>query len=766
MDVPRKNIWLLFFVLVLSSTVLLVSISVSRWNSLTEYYRVSQQGLAAQWFGAFSSILEQQEVILTLMGEDLLKPGTDEPEDLQARLDELMNLNPDFFSGFAVISPRGEVLERTASLDNDVTNILRAPEVRDSFAYALETDKMVLGRTYFAPRLVVPARKAIRNDQGEVLGVMTGALSVMGADGYFSQGHILGGFHRITIFRSRDHYVQYATSDELVKNFHEQPMAQSAYGNLMGILQDFSEPDRSSSRSGLGPIAFRWDAGAERGMVRGVAIYHPRYEFWLISEIEDAFLIREFLNIFASYLLVMLAFTVSMYLLFRYIDRIEKGRRRELIFQANHDALTSLPNRNYLISTFDEWMHEKPAFSLLFIDLDSFKGINDNFGHSIGDGILVELAKRFHANTNHNELLVRHGGDEFVLLTAGADRDQNEQRAATLVYQACDNIRAFDMTFSPGCSIGIAHFPEHGTRLDELLRASDIAMYEAKKKRNSVAVFRPSLEEHYLQRLKIEQLLRGAEQRGEIYMTYQPQINAAGQLHGVEALVRWHHPELGLIPPDQFIGVAEQSGGMGELGNYIVDQSLHQIQTLSQRYKMDFRLSINISLRQFAEPDFAEDFLAKLSNAGVPVHAVCLEITENLLIEDLDHFRGVLQTLHSAGVRIALDDFGTGYSSLSILRDLPIDELKIDKSFVNNILSDDTSLKMVKNIINIGRIYEMAILAEGVETEEQRQILEDCGCDLFQGYLFARPMTIDALEKYIQDEASEPGSRVSVHSTR
>ncbi|WP_150306340.1 putative bifunctional diguanylate cyclase/phosphodiesterase [Pseudomonas saliphila] len=765
MDALRKNIWLLFLLLVLSSTVLLISISVSRWNSLTEYYRVSQQGLAAQWFGAFSSILEQQEVILSLMGEDLLLRGADRPEDLRARLDDLMNLNPDFFSGFALISPQGEVLERTSNLDSDVTNILDAPEVRDSFAYALETDKMVLGRTYLTPRLVVPARKAIRNNQGEVIGVMTGALSVTGADGYFSQGHVLGRFNRVTILRSRDHYIQYATSDALVKNFHEQPMPPSAYGNLMQILQDVSEPASSGARSGLTSTAFRWDAGEERGMVRGVAIYHPRYEFWLISEIEDAFLIREFLEIFASYLLVLLAFTVSMYLLFRYIDRIEKGRRRELIFQANHDALTRLPNRNYLISTFDEWMHEKPAFSLLFIDLDSFKGINDNFGHSIGDGILVELAKRFRANTSHNELLVRHGGDEFVFLTAGSDRDQNEQRAAALIYQACDNIRAFNMTFSPGCSIGIARFPEHGAQLDELLRASDIAMYEAKKKRNSVASFRPSLEDHYLQRIRIEQLLRGAEERGEIYMTYQPQIDAAGQLHGVEALVRWRHPELGLIPPDQFIGVAEQSGGMGKLGNYIIDQSLGQIQTLCQRYKMQFKLSINISVRQFAEADFAEDFLKKLKNVGMPVHAVCLEITENLLIEDLEHFRGVLQTLHSAGVRIALDDFGTGYSSLSILRDLPIDELKIDKSFVSNIMSDDTSLKMVKNIINIGRIYEMAILAEGVETEAQRQILTDCGCDLFQGYLFARPMAIDALEKYIQDEASKPGPNVSIHST-
>jgi len=235
----RKNIWLLFFLLVLSSTVLLVSISISRWKNLTEYYRVSQQGLAAQWFGAFSSILEQQEAILTLMGEDLLNRGA-RPEDIQTRLDELMNLNPDLFSGFALISPQGEVLERTSNLTNNVTNILDAPEARDSFAYALEADKMVLGRTYAAPRLVVPARKAIRNKQGEILGVMTGALSVTGADGYFARGHVLGEFNRITILRSRDHYIQYATSDEMVKNFYRQSMANRPMGiscRFCGISQ-------------------------------------------------------------------------------------------------------------------------------------------------------------------------------------------------------------------------------------------------------------------------------------------------------------------------------------------------------------------------------------------------------------------------------------------------------------------------------------------------------------------------------------------------
>lgn len=750
MIAPKKNIWLLFFITMLSSAILLGSISFSRWNDLTNYYQARQLGLAAQWFGMFSSILEQQEAIITLVGEHITL-HQNEPEERQALLDSLMNLNPNFFSGFALISPEGKVIELTSNLEqNNVVNLLEAPQTRDSFSYALEADKMVLGRTYFAPRLVIPARKAIRNNQGDVLGVMTGALSLQGTegDGFFSFASVLGEYNRITIYRNRDHYIQYASNGELINDFHVKPVAEKSYRRLMKALGDNYEGAFPPTSPEVTQISYRWDTHSDRGTVRGVAMYNARYEFLFVSEIEESFLRKEFAGIFAIYLLIMLAFQLSMYFLFRYIDRAEKGRQKALIFQAHHDALTQLPNRNYLLAMFSEWIREKPHFSLLFIDLDNFKGINDNFGHSIGDGILVELTKRLQANINDKELLVRHGGDEFVLLTSGFPQAQNEERVAKLVYEACENIHALHMKFSPVCSIGIARFPEHGTQLDTLLRASDIAMYEAKKKRNSVEIFRPSFEEHYLHQIRIEQMLRGAEERGEIFMTYQPQVDSEGHLKGIEALVRWRQPELGLIPPDQFIGIAERSGRMVKIGEYIIDQSLSQFHTLYQHHNTHIRLSINISIRQVAEENFANHLLSKIQSKGIPLNLICLEITESLLIDDLDHMRNILQKLHSEGIRLALDDFGTGYSSLSILRDLPIDELKIDKSFVDNILKDETALKMVKNIINIGRLYKMEILAEGVETVEQMQLLKECGCDLFQGYLFSKPVAIENLERY------------------
>ncbi|MAL98524.1 MAG: GGDEF-domain containing protein [Alteromonadaceae bacterium] len=753
MNIFKKNIWLLFLLLVITSVTLLGARSASRWHEMAAHYELSQKGLVKQWFASWSALLEQHEAIITLIGYDIIERYDREPADVQARLDELMELNPELFSGFALVSPTGEVLELTSNLENDnLPNLLSLPQTRDSFAFALVTDRMVLGRTYYAPRLVVPARKAIRDEDGRVLGVMTGALSVHAKKGFFGRKSVLGPFNQVTILRSRDRYIQYATNGQAISQFHSRQMEPAAYQNLMLALESAADGDPTNLDAAYEPIVFRRNTHTERGYVRGVALYHPRYEFWLISEIEEQHLVGQFRRVLASYLVIMLAFLTGMYLLFRYIDNVDKKRRRELEFQANHDALTQLPNRNFLLKSFLQWKHERSEFSLLFVDLDNFKGINDNFGHSVGDRILVELARRFLALAGHQELVVRHGGDEFVFLTTGNSLDENEKRLSRLIYEACETVPVSERHFSPGCSIGIARLPHHGTELDELLRAADIAMYEAKKKRNSVCLFQPHLEMHYLRQMQIEQFLRGAEKRGEIYLSYQPQVDAAGNLFGVEALARWQSPELGIVAPDQFIGVAESSGQMGPLGAYIIDLALSEICGLRHRCGLDFRLSINISVRQFADDTFVRNLIFKVQESGIPFGRLCLEVTENLVIEDLQRVQGMLGEFHDAGIKIALDDFGKGYSSLSILRHLPLDEIKIDKSFIDDIVTDETALKMVQNIIAIGHNHGMAVLAEGVETSEQLQILKHCGCDYFQGYYFSKPISATSLEAFVSQD--------------
>ena len=278
-------------------------------------------------------------------------------------------------------------------------------------------------------------------------------------------------------------------------------------------------------------------------------------------------------------------------------------------------------------------------------------------------------------------------------------------------------------------------------------------MYEAKKSRNNVHLFQRGMEDKFLQRARIDHFIRGASKRGEVYMNYQPQTDANGMIWGVEALVRWQNPELGLVPPNDFIPVAEQIGIMGELGEFIIDQSLEEIALIQAQTGKKFRLSINVSIRQLVDPDFTQKLLEKITQSGVDNAGIVIEITESILIEDIDRICTILKKINASGIQISLDDFGTGYSSLNMLRHLPLDEIKIDKSFIDHVTTDATSLRMVNNIIAIGRNYEATILAEGVETEEQFACLINCGCDLIQGYYFSKPLSAEDLLTYVENTA-------------
>ncbi len=749
MQLFRKNIWLLFYTVFISSMLLLAVLSFMRWDGLIQHYQNNQENLLKQWFGGFSSLLEQQENIITLVGQEIALSEHALVKPVQQQFDELIGLNPEFFSGFALISPSGEVLEYSSNLAQaKIPNLLELPQTRDSFEYTLHSDKMILGRTYPAPRLVIPARKAIKDADGKVIAVMTGALRLKGNSGFFALNSVLGEFNRITVLRSRDRYIQYATDGEPIDGFHSNPVSDAEYQNLLDAFSRALPYSLEEAMRQQQVIAFERETNDHRGHVLGTALYNPRYEFWLISEIEESYLTNQFLRAFMEYVVVLVIFQLFMFFLIRYIDQVVKRRRVELEFQANHDPLTKLPNRNFLLQLFNDLQKKSKEFSVLYIDLDSFKGINDSFGHSIGDRLLIELAKRLKSMLKPDQLLIRHGGDEFVLISSFDDTQANELYLCAKIYEACRDIQLDQMSFSPGCSIGVARYPEHGTELDELLRAADIAMYEAKKERNSMRLYQPKLLDHYLRLGKVEQLLRGAVQRNEISMNYQPQFDKFGRLHGVESLVRWNNPELGFVSPEEFIRVAEATNQMPTLGHFIIESSLQQIAELYIKSSRHFSLSINISVRQLDE-SFAHKLILAAQKSGFEPSHLTIEITENHLIEDLDSVKQQLTELQAAGIKVSLDDFGTGYSSLSVLSHLQPNEIKIDKSFVDNILNEKTALKMAENIIAIGHNYGSTVLAEGVETAEQFECLKAAGCDLFQGYYFSRPLSQEALETFL-----------------
>ena len=504
------------------------------------------------------------------------------------------------------------------------------------------------------------------------------------------------------------------------------------------------------AKSSASPVQYLNVVNRRQARTRGFALYNPEYELWVLSEIEQGFLHKQWLAIGIFYLPILLVIQFLAFLGFYHIHRTEIARHKELMFQATHDQLTRLPNRYYLAEQVQSWFAGQQRFAMLFVDMDNFKGVNDGFGHECGDRVLQEITARLQRVVGRQDLLARLGGDEFVVLTRNADTDSLLALARRLISIADTDFQVGHFSFSLGVSVGAACYPEHGRDFNSLMQAADIAMYEAKKHRNSVRVFVPAMQHNYLSKIQIEQRLRNAMNNHELYMMYQPKVDINGAVKGVEALVRWENSELGFVPPDQFIAVAEAAGLMPELGQFILQTVLQDMVQLQQTLQVEFPVAINISVKQFLREHFVRDVLHSIDAAGMARQQVILEITENVFIDDMDLVVDLLRVLHVAGVRLSMDDFGTGYSSLSALRRLPVDELKIDKSFIDNILGEDDARKMVQSIITIGHNYGMSLVAEGVETAEQAALLHEYGCECFQGYHFARPMRLADLQALIQ----------------
>lgn len=756
MALLRKNIWTLFILLFGGSLLFLMTISYYRWLNIHESYRLKQENLVDLVSNASHSLFVNQEIILDVLGSELVKdPDFIDTVKTKPLLDQLLALNPAIV-GFGLATPEGRLTFISSNLNpGRLPNLLKQQASRDSFQQALESDSMVLGRTYFMEALnewVIPIRKAIRDDAGNVLAVMTAGLRIKGASRFFSNAIHMGDFNRVTLLRAADRYPQYHSSagGDMALSYEHPVKAESMRRAIMSLLKR-SGQSLASLKETESMVSFQINTADWKSV--GVARFDKKYQLWTVSEIRLSKVYDDFLESFLYYLVFFIFGQLVIFRLFKLIASAEDQRREDLIFQASHDPLTQLPNRSYLLMHKDEWLcQENPkAFSVLFVDMDHFKSVNDSFGHEFGDEVLKELAKRLQENTPSEATLIRQGGDEFLVLVHETDDQELLSTARSIISALSRQYQVEGINFTLGASIGIAKYPLHGTDLDSLLRASDIAMYEAKKHKNSVRIFADEMQTDYLHKLVVEQQLRKGLDQDELFMVYQPQIDQQGKLYGVEALVRWQNDELGFVPPDKFIAIAEASGLMPRLGEFVLRRSLNEMREVQLDVGAEFHVSINISVRQFMQANFMTLLLDAIEVSGLSKVFISLEITESLFIEDLDYILPLLQQIHDMGIQISMDDFGTGYSSLSMLRALPVDELKIDKSFVDNILNDDAARKMIQNIIAIGKNYEMAVLAEGVETREQANLLSRFGCDRFQGYLYARPMKAEDLRVFLNE---------------
>ncbi|MEO6840586.1 MAG: EAL domain-containing protein [Bradyrhizobium sp.] len=431
----------------------------------------------------------------------------------------------------------------------------------------------------------------------------------------------------------------------------------------------------------------------------------------------------------------------------------EKTRADERIeYLASHDSLTGLPNRDMfnrlLHAAMETARRRQLQFALLFIDLDRFKIINDSLGHEAGDALLAEMATRLRRNLRSSDIVARLGGDEFVVIPEHtADRGAIEEIARQLLAAVGEPVRLSGHECHATASIGVAMFPDHGSSVHTLTKNADMAMYLAKEDgKNNFRFFTKEVKMPSIERLTLENCLRHALPRDEFSLHYQPKVDlATGQLTGVEALLRWTHPEYGMLPPGQFIPLAEETGLIVPIGRWVLREACAQNMAWQRRGLQPVSMAVNLSPRQFIDENLLQDIDEALTASGMPAVLLQIEVTESMMMRNVARAIKVLDEIQSRGIRIAIDDFGTGYSSMSLMKQFPIDTIKIDRSFVRDLPDDTEDRAIAQAIINMGRALGMTIVAEGVETLEQEQFLRAHGCDEMQGFLFSRPLPSDQL---------------------
>jgi diguanylate cyclase (GGDEF)-like protein len=456
--------------------------------------------------------------------------------------------------------------------------------------------------------------------------------------------------------------------------------------------------------------------------------------------------------------------------------RRERARRNRAAEQsqtlkaANHnlqrlafrDALTGLPNRLYFEDRLGKAVaraeRDGVTLSLLFVDLDGFKAVNDSWGHAQGDQVLREVGRRLALIAEEGVTAARAGGDEFLLLTEGGV-DVATALARRVLAHLTQPVRSGEQEFNLSGSIGIVLFPEHGSR-SQLLARADAAMFSAKRGGGGTFVFYdPRMENQTREAGDLVADLRRAIDSGGLELLYQPKINAqSGEITAAEALLRWHHPERGLISPAVFVPMAERSGLIGALGGWVIDTACRQLHVWHEQ-GLRMRLAINISAHQVRQDGLVERVQQELRRWSVPPSLLTLEITESVAMEDTRATQDVFARLGAAGIRLSIDDFGTGYSSLTYLRRLPADELKIDHSFVAELETSADARAIVEAVVGLAHALGLKVVAEGVENSRQQMMLVECGCDELQGFLFARPMSGDALLRWARRGSDAASTR-------
>ena len=450
----------------------------------------------------------------------------------------------------------------------------------------------------------------------------------------------------------------------------------------------------------------------------------------------------------------LLLVSVGVYRMWRALRQHAESQAR-LAYEATHDSLTDLPNRGFIGEHIARTLHDQSdkdgSVTLLHVDIDRFKLVNDTMGHGIGDQLLVAVSERLNQRVRQDDVVGRLGGDEFVVVIAGLGDEESALEfgeRTRLMFKQPFNVGNVDITVT--ASVGISFAPARRGVAEELMRDADTAVNHAKSRGgDDVVIFDTSMRERVAERLHLERELRNALARDELFLHFQPKLRLAdSKVVGLEALLRWEHPELGTVRPDKFIAIAEDTGMIVEIGAWVIDQACAELARLHQTFRgtADLCMSVNVSARQLRSDSLMDTMSQALLRHRIQPESLCLELTESILMENLEAVSSQLDAIRDCGTRISIDDFGTGYSSLAYLSKLSVDELKIDRSFINALGEDSSAASLIQAVVFIASSLGITSVAEGVETPTQADLVRSLGCTEVQGFLYSRPLGPDDLD--------------------
>lgn len=749
-----KNIWLAFYFTAIFWTLFLGGASYVTYQTVYQEFVHDQKSLTLIKSTSLNSSFNQYETILKIVAEDLLRNDTYNNDQAATEvLTSAVDLDPSIVA-LVTYNAMGERMSSAPYFSTPKGfSLLKLKESQTTFQKALNSNNVILGRTYFSNlvnTIILPFRKSVRDENGNVLFVLALSINMEQGFDYFLNDYKEDKYRDIYLFRESDHYFQLAPINKV--------RDKEAYLELPSEEFVHQAISRSIENTGVS-----YDDIKQSGEVFVNAIEHrnyksltafiflDEYKLWLVSEINIRVIYDNFWKKFSLFIIAYFFSLMIMFVLFRKIAKNQNKEKDALFYQVNRDFLTNLYNRYYL-EQYLKKVEPNTSFSLIFIDIDNFKSVNDNFGHGVGDKVLKEIATRLQSLFCNSELLVRSGTDEYVFVFLG----NNQERASEICDQIMTTIQQpilsnqYNIVLS--ASMSVCFYPTDGSDSTLLKRNADLAMYESKKEKNTVTFFDQKLLDEYLHKNDIELELKKALTLGEMHLVYQPQYCRARKLKGVEALLRWENAKLGMIPPDIFIPIAESIGYMNEIGEFVMITAMKEMKALQNEIGIEFDLSINVSVKQFQKSNFFETLMNYIQQQEYNANGLLLEVTENVLIDDIEDMRSLMQKLRKSDIRISLDDFGTGYSSLSLLKSLPIDELKIDRSFIIDLLYEVNSHSMVSGVIALAKNLNMTTVVEGVETKEVEDVLRELECDVYQGYYYSKPQSVSELKKFLLNQ--------------